>query len=77
MTIDVRRYVPTEDDHVRGGMDWKLMHRWIAARNVTENQGNDSILSTLHSTVPPPNELACIVHDRKLYNIILAPGKDV
>ena len=35
--------MPTEDDHVRGGMDWKLMHRWIAARNVTENQGGCSI----------------------------------
>ena len=31
-------YVPTEDDHTRGGMDWKLTHRWIAARNVTEGK---------------------------------------
>ena len=31
-------YVPTEDDHMRGGMDWKLTHRWIAARNVTEGK---------------------------------------
>ena len=35
-------YVPQEDDHVRGGMDRKLMHRWIAARNVTEDQGENS-----------------------------------
>ena len=32
-------YVATGDDHVRGGMDRKLMHRWIAPRNVAEDQG--------------------------------------
>lgn len=31
-------YQASEDDHARGGMDWKLMHRWIAAKKVADGE---------------------------------------